>query len=54
MKVGDLVKHKNPWRKPMVGVIVRATVGRRTVQWVDGTKSSYPRYHLWEVTDESR
>ena len=60
MKVGDLVKYKSPNNRwdhywDDVGVIVRCIAGTdrvKVVQWVTGTKCSYPERNL-ELVNES-
>ena len=49
MKVGDLVRHKSPYAKNSVGIVLRCIPGTdrcKVIQWLDGNRCSYPEKHL--------
>ena len=55
MKVGSLVKHKQPW-EDWIGVVIMIDAcepqqAHCKVQWAHGKIDWYPVYYLWEVTE---
>ena len=56
MKVGDLVRHKSPYARGYVGIVVRCIPGTdrvKVIEWAGAGRSSYPERDL-EVINESR
>ena len=49
MKVGDLVRHKSPYARGYVGIVVRCIPGTdkaKVVEWMNGVRCSYPERYL--------
>ena len=56
MRVGDLVRHKSPYARGYVGIVLRCIRGTdrvKVVEWTGAIRCSYPERDL-EVISESR